>query len=100
MIAIVAHPEGSILPVRTQAGARRSGIVGEHDGALKVAVTAAPEKGKANKALVEVLARALGVRKSEVQLIAGETSANKRFLILGIAADEIHRRLGTVGCAP
>lgn len=93
MIAIVGRPEGSILPVRAQPGARRSGIVGEHDGALKVAVTAAPEKGKANKAIVDVLARTLKVRKSEVQLIAGETSANKRFLIVNLSPAELERRV-------
>ena len=100
MIAVLAHSEGSVLPVRAQAGARRSGIVGEHDGALKIAVTAAPEKGKANKALVALLSRALHVRKSSVQLIAGQASGSKRFLIRGIAPDELHRRLAAARGAP
>lgn len=100
MIEIIADPTGAIVRVRAQPGARRSGIVGEHDGALKIAVTAAPEKGKANKALVEVLARALGVRKSSVQLIAGETSGHKRFRVLGIGPAELRRRLRAAARGP
>jgi uncharacterized protein YggU (UPF0235/DUF167 family) len=52
MLSIEPHPEGAILPVRAQPGARRKEIRGEQDGALKVCVTQSPEKGKANKALV------------------------------------------------
>ncbi len=44
--------------MRAHAGARQNGIVGEHNGMLRVAVTAAPEKGKANKAIVDVLSKA------------------------------------------
>ncbi|MCX5643831.1 MAG: DUF167 domain-containing protein [Phycisphaerae bacterium] len=49
MLSIEPHPEGAILPVRAQPGARRNEIRGEQDGALKVCVTQSPEKGKANK---------------------------------------------------
>ena len=56
MIAIAEHADGCILPVRAQPGARKAGILGEHAGALKVAVTAPPEDGRANRALTEGLA--------------------------------------------
>jgi uncharacterized protein YggU (UPF0235/DUF167 family) len=52
------HAEGCVLPVRAQPGARKAGVLGEQAGALKVAVTAPPEDGRANRALVEVLAEA------------------------------------------
>jgi len=81
MIELKAHPRGVVLPVRVQAGARRNGIVGEHGGMLRVAVTAVPEKGKANKAIVGVLSDALKLPKSSIELVAGETSNQKRFLI-------------------
>ena len=55
MIVITEHAEGCILPVRAQPGARRNGVQGEQNGALKVAVTQVAEKGKANKAVLEVL---------------------------------------------
>ena len=81
MIALEVHAEGTILPVRARAGARRNGITGEHAGSLQVSVTQAPEKRKANKAIVAVLADALSLRKSQIELIAGETSPQKRFLV-------------------
>jgi uncharacterized protein (TIGR00251 family) len=93
MIALEPHPEGTILPVRARPGARRNTLAGEQDGMLKVSVTQAPEKGKANKALVELLAKRLALRKSQIELLSGETSARKRFLIRGLKPDELLRRI-------
>ncbi len=89
MIELTAHPRGVILPVRAHAGARRNGILGEHDGMLRVAVTAAPEKGKANKANVAVLSNSLETPKSSIELVAGEASPQKRFLIVGGDIDKL-----------
>lgn len=83
MIKLESHADGVILPVRAHAGARQNAILGEREGALRVAVTAAPEKGKANSAIIAVLSKALGVSKSSLELIAGDTSPQKRFLIHG-----------------
>ena len=87
------HAEGVVLPVRAHAGARRSELRGGQDGVLRVSVTQAPEKGKANKAIVELLAHELGLKKSQIELIAGETSPQKRFLIRDVSLDELARRL-------
>jgi uncharacterized protein len=81
MIAITEHAAGCILPVHAQPRARKAGILGEHAGTLKVAVTAPPEEGRANKALAELLAKTLGFKRSQVELLSGETSREKRFLI-------------------
>ena len=62
MIIITEHAEGLVLPVRAQPRARKPGILGEQAGALKVAVTALPEDGRANEALVEALADGLSTR--------------------------------------
>ena len=60
----------------------RDEIVGvQESGALKVKVTAAPEKGKANVAVCEVLARAFAVSRRNVTILQGETSQNKRVRI-------------------
>ena len=96
MIALEPHSEGTTLPVRAHPGARRNGITGCHDGMLKVSVTQAPEKGKANKALIAVLSKALDVKKSQIELIAGETSQQKRFLVRGVTPDELSRRIGSL----
>jgi uncharacterized protein len=84
VIDIVDCAEGCILPVRAQPGARRSGIVGEHNGAVKIAVAAPAEKGKANDAIQEILCDQLGLKRSQVQLLAGPASRDKRFLLRGI----------------
>ena len=96
MIGIIEHAEGCILPVHAQPGARKAGVLGEHAGALKVAVTAPPEDGRANKALVEVLAKALNVKRSQVKLLSGATSREKRFLIRGLTRAVIESRVASL----
>lgn len=89
MIAPEPHAEGALLRVRAQPGARRNELRGEQDGALKICVTQVAERGKANKAIAEVLAKGLGLRKSQVELIAGDTASQKKFLIRGVSPDEL-----------
>lgn len=96
MIALEPHAEGTILPVRAQPGARRNEIRGEQDGMLKVCVTQVAEKGKANKALTEVLAKSLSLRKSQFDLLSGETSSQKRFLVRGIGPAELAATIARV----
>jgi uncharacterized protein (TIGR00251 family) len=93
MITITDHAEGCVLPVRAQPGARRVGVQGEQGGALKVAVSAPPQDGRANQALVEALCEALGVRRSQVQLLSGQTSRDKRFLIRGLSRADLEKRV-------
>jgi uncharacterized protein (TIGR00251 family) len=89
VIQLETHRAGVVLPVRAQPGAKRDEIRGEQDGELKVAVTQAPEKGKANKAIIELLARRLRLRKSQVELLAGANGNHKRFLILGVTLQDL-----------
>ena len=93
MIQITTHAEGAVLPVRAQPGARRAGVLGEQAGALKVAVTAPPEDGRANKALIEVLREALKVKRSQIALLSGEASREKRFLVRGVSKAELAERV-------
>lgn len=68
---------GTRLRLRVKPGARKTAILGVHGGALKIAVAAAPEKGKANKAVVALLADALGLPPSAITIASGETSQDK-----------------------
>ncbi len=61
--------------------------------ALKVAVMAPPQDGRANQALTETLRDVLGLKRSQVELIAGQTSRDKRFLIRGLTRAELESRL-------
>ena len=99
MIALVEHAEGWVLPVRAQPGARRAGVQGEQAGALKVAVMAPPQDGRANQALADTLREALGLKRSQVELIGGQTSRDKRFLIRGLTRAELESRLAQLSRA-
>jgi uncharacterized protein (TIGR00251 family) len=93
VIALQQHAEGVIVPVRAQPGARKTAVVGEQNGALKLAVTAPADQGKANKALVELLAEVLGLKRSQVELLKGDKSRDKRFLVRGLDLGELQGRL-------
>jgi uncharacterized protein (TIGR00251 family) len=93
VIGIAEHPEGWTIPVRAQPGARQTRVVGEQAGALKVAVTAPPEDGRANKALREVLRTALALKRSQLELLAGAASRDKRFLVRGLTRTELEGRV-------
>lgn len=93
-IDLQATAGGVLLPVHAQPGARKNGVTGVHAGRLKVAVTQAPEKGKANDALVKVLADLLGLKRSQLSLVAGETSHHKKFLVAGIDIRALTEKLG------
>jgi uncharacterized protein (TIGR00251 family) len=93
MIDLREHQGGLVLPVRAQPGASRAGIRGEHGGALKVAVTQVAEKGKANDALVDVLAVGLALQRSQIELLSGATQRDKKFLIRGIWREELAERI-------
>jgi uncharacterized protein len=85
--------DGVLLPVRAQPGARRNGITGVHAGQLKVSIAAPPDKGKANAALIRVLADSLNVRRSDIRLASGAASREKVFAIAGLAVVELRQRL-------
>jgi len=93
VIELSEHSGGVILPVRAQPGASRNAIRGEQNGVLKVSVTQVAEKGKANQALIEALAQGLGLKRSQIQLVSGETHRDKQFLIGGIAQDDLAARI-------
>jgi len=93
VIELRATADGILLNVKAQAGARRNAVLGERGGSLCVAVTQAPEKGKANRAIAALLAGAFKVAKSQVELVAGETSRQKTFLMRGLTAEEAASRL-------
>jgi uncharacterized protein len=96
MIAVGEHAEGCILPVRAQPGARKTGMLGVQAGALKVAVTAPPEDGRANRALTETLRDLLGLKRSQVELLSGQTSREKKFLIRGVTKTELSAKIAAL----
>jgi len=72
------------LIVKVVPNASRTRIVGMLGDALKVQVAAAPEKGKANDAVIALLAQFFGVKMGEIELLSGHSQPRKTFLISGV----------------
>ena len=72
------------IAVHASPGAGRTQVVGRHGDALKIRVAAPPEQGRANDAMVALLAEAFGVAASGVELVAGASSRLKRFRVTGV----------------
>jgi uncharacterized protein (TIGR00251 family) len=88
-----SHNKSSRLSVKVTPNAGRSEITGLTGGVLQVKIAAPPVKGRANKELIEFLGKALGVKKSSLAIVKGQTSRNKVIGIEGITSEEIVRRL-------
>jgi uncharacterized protein (TIGR00251 family) len=93
VLDLIENRNGVLLAVKARPQAGRTAIVGQHGGALKIAVAAAPEKGKANRAIVDLLADSLALHKSAIEIVKGETSSDKRIRIAGVTAAELRQRL-------
>lgn len=84
---------GVLLRIHAQPGSRRNEIVGEHDGRLKIAVTQVAEKGKANKAILKLLAKELDVSKSQLEITAGETASKKTVRISNASVEALSEQI-------
>ena len=81
------------LSLRVSPGARRNEVVGRHGEAWKLRVAAAPEGGRANEAVVRLLADELGLPRRSVTLVSGHAKPHKIVELAGIDAAEAERRL-------
>ncbi len=82
--------------MRARPGASRTEVAGFHDGALAVRVAAPPERGRANRALLDFLAVQLGLRRSDLQIVGGEASRDKILRVRGLDQSELDRRLAAL----
>lgn len=92
-LKLTDSPAGVVVPVKLTPGAKNSGVKGVHDGRLKLAVTAVAEKGKANVSARKLLTRLLGVATSNVQVLSGEISREKRFIVTGLSLETVESKL-------
>jgi uncharacterized protein (TIGR00251 family) len=89
--------EGPIkLALRVSPGATRAGIVGRQGTAWKVRVAEPPEGGRANDAVVRLLAETLRVSRRDVEIVSGHGARDKIVALTGVDRDEIERRLASV----
>lgn len=93
MIPIHNSPSGSSFAVKVQPRARKNAVTGEIGDAIKISLTAPPLEGRANQALIELLAQLLKVSRSSIKIAAGQNSRRKVVVIAGLSAREVERRL-------
>ena len=86
----------ALLELKVSPKASRSAITGFMGEVLKVSITAAPERGKANAAVEELLAQALDLPLSAVKVVGGQTSKTKRIEIAGLSNTALHQQLCTI----
>ena len=83
--------------VRVSPAAKKASLGGIHDGSLKISVTAAPENGKANQAVIAAIAKRLGISKSRVTICSGPTARVKTLEISGVSLSEVQKCFDTQG---
>jgi uncharacterized protein len=87
------QPRATRLRLRVSPGAGRSTVVGRHGDAWKLRVSAAPERGRANAAVIELLAASLHLRQPDVRIVSGAASRDKVVELVGLSIDEAEQRL-------
>ena len=84
--------DGITFDIRVVPRASRSEIVGTHDNALKIRIAAPPVNGAVNAALIKFLAKQFGVSKSDIEIVGGETSKNKRIKIANLSQSSFEEK--------
>ncbi|MFL7867843.1 MAG: DUF167 domain-containing protein [Anaerolineales bacterium] len=86
--------KGAALAVRVTPRSSKNQIVGAlSDGTIKIRITAAPNEGQANEELVKFLSDVLGVAKSRIEIVAGETGRDKLISVLDLDAETLHKKI-------
>jgi uncharacterized protein (TIGR00251 family) len=88
-LRVSEHGSAVYVSVRAQPRASRDAIVGVHDGALKIAITAPPVDGEANAAIIALVAKKLGVAKRAVKVVRGDSSREKIVAIEGVSIEAV-----------
>jgi uncharacterized protein (TIGR00251 family) len=84
---------GVVFSVKVVPASSRTAISGLLNGMVKIKVSAPPEKGKANKCLIDLLAKQLGVKTSAVSIITGQNNPIKKIQVSGLSAETVVRKL-------
>jgi hypothetical protein len=93
MLKIRVVQGGVRFQVRVSPRSSRTCIWGQEGGVLKVKLTASPQKGEANKQCLKLLAKALGITRSNISIIEGEKSRSKWIEVKGLDESQLESRL-------
>ena len=97
---VEARADGVYVRVRVQPRASRNALVIESDGRIRVALTAPPLEGKANRALTEFIAEVLDISRSRVRIASGDKGREKALVVAGLTAPEVETRLTQAAKTP
>ena len=96
-VMLRAVADGVTLAVRAQPGQKKSAIVGVYGegttAQLKIAIQAPPIEGRANLALIAFLSTTFGLAKNKIEIVSGELSRNKVFLLRGVTMEKAQSKL-------
>lgn len=95
-LKVIQTSNGIIFQVKVVPGSSKTCFEGIYADALKIKLSAAPEKGKANEALIDFLAEKLGIKKKFIKVVSGQTSKTKKIAAEQITAQEFLEKLKTV----
>ena len=84
---------GVVFKVKVLPGSSRTTVCGLLDEMVKIKVSAVPEKGKANKCLLDFLAKQLSVKRNTVKIVSGKSSPIKSVRVMGISVEQISNKL-------
>lgn len=96
MLDVTAEQDGVLLGVKVVPGASRTRYLGPWRNLARIAVSAPPEKGKANQALVKYLADLLGVPKRSITVVRGQSSPIKKIRIEQVEAATVHAAFDSI----
>jgi len=89
----MADSVGTVIKVKVIPRSSRTEILGKENDIYRMKLTAPPVEGKANKAVIELLAEKLGVPKREIEIVSGKTGRLKTIRIRGLTAGEVAQAL-------
>lgn len=96
MIRYKEKENGLTFELRVQPNAPRTKILGDHDGALKLALAAPPVDGKANLECIRFLAKFFAVARGDVEILSGETNRNKVIFVRTLSPKQFEEKLADV----
>ena len=96
-LSLTESAGGISFSIRATPRAKRNQVTGIVNGALKVSVTAPPEDGRANEAVIEVLADWLGIKRRQIEILSGASNRNKVVRVSGVTREVILNRLVVLG---
>ena len=96
MVRLRESKKGLTFDIQVIPHASRAELVGEQDGALKIKVTAPPMEGAANEACIKLLAKELGLKKSQMEISSGAKSRKKTVMIKDISKKELETKINNI----